>query len=388
MKKKVIGILVVAALAALVVWRVVKPEEKDTAASLPVIETGAAETGSISVQSELTGTIEPADMAYVIPKAAGEITELLIQPGDQVTAGQKLVHIDTKMVDSAKISLDTAKVSLDDANRNLTRMQALAATGDISQQQLESAQSQAEQAQLQYQSAKINYDHQVEYADVTAPISGTVESVSVALHDNVSQSNVICVISGAGGKDVTFYVPDRIVQNISVGDAITVEKNGTQYPGSITEKSSMVDQTTALFKIKASVGEVEALPTGVTVEVYVTSEKADDALLVPSDAVYYDGGQAEIYTLDSDGSTVHVQPVTTGIYTAEKTQITDGLSADDVIITSWSSELYEGAQVQKAEETSAADTETGADAAEDTSGTEAAAETESAAASSETAAGQ
>lgn len=350
MKKRVIGIIVAAALAGLVVFRLVQPETKDTAASLPAVVTGRAETGSISVDTELTGTVEPADMAYVIPKAGGEITELLIKPGDQVAAGQKLVHIDTKMVDSAKIAMDTAQVSVQNANRNLTRMQALAATGDVSQQELENAQSQAQQAQLQYDSAKINYNNQISFADVTAPISGTVESVSVALHDNVAQGSVICVISGQGGKEVTFYVPDRIIQNINPGDAVTVNKNGTDYPGTITEKSSMVDAATALFKVKASVGNVEALPTGLTVEVYVTSERADNALLVPSDAVYYEGGQAEVYVLDGD--TVHVKPVTIGIYTAEKSQITDGITADDEIITSWSSELYEGAKVQKADSSS------------------------------------
>ncbi len=366
MKKRVIGIVAAAAIAALVIFRLVQPEAKDTPASLPTVVAGHAETGSISVDTELTGTVEPADMAYVIPKAGGEITELLVKPGDQVSAGQKLVHIDTKMVDSAKIAMDTAQVSVQDANRNLTRMQALAATGDVSQQELENAQSQARQAQLQYDSAKINYNNQIGYADVTAPISGTVESVSVALHDNVAQGSVICVISGQGGKEVTFYVPDRIIQNINSGDAVTVTKNGTDYPGTITEKNSMVDSTTALFKVKASVGNVEALPTGVTVEVYVTSEKADHALLVPSDAVYYEGGQPEVYVLDGD--TVHVKPVTTGIYTAEKTQITDGITADDEIITSWSSELYEGAKVQKSEnaETSVAESGDGSGNADST----------------------
>ena len=47
MKKRVIGIVAAAAIAALVIFRLVQPEAKDTPASLPAVVAGHAETGSI-----------------------------------------------------------------------------------------------------------------------------------------------------------------------------------------------------------------------------------------------------------------------------------------------------------------------------------------------------
>ena len=115
-------------------------------------------------------------------------------------------------------------------------------SGDISQQQFEQAQTSAKMAKLQYDSAKLNYDNQVEFSTITAPIGGLVESFNVEVHDNVAQSNVLCVISGEGTKAVSFNVTERVITGLKVGDPVRIEKNGSDYHGVITELSSMVDE--------------------------------------------------------------------------------------------------------------------------------------------------
>ena len=50
----------------------------------------------------------------------------------------------------------------------------------------------------------------------------------------MAQGSVICVISGQGGKEVTFYVPDRIIQNINSGDAVTVTCTPTDKTFTVT----------------------------------------------------------------------------------------------------------------------------------------------------------
>ena len=113
-------------------------------------------------------------------------------------------------------------------------------------------QSSRKDGKAQYDAAKLAYDNQIEFSTITAPISGLVESFNVEVHDNVAQSNVLCVISGEGTKAVSFNVTERVVDGLSTGDVIRIEKNGSDYHGVITEISSMVDASTGLFKIKAS----------------------------------------------------------------------------------------------------------------------------------------
>lgn len=349
MKKSVIivGIVVVAAAAAIIVPRALKPKEIVAEMPIPVVEVQTPQPGNIELYRNLTGKVEPSDVVYIYPKMAGEVTEVFVKAGDVVREGQAICTIDTKQVETARLNLQSAEQALKDAKTNLSRQQTLFAAGDIASVAFEQAQTQEKNAQIQYDSAKLNYDNQIEYSNITANIAGKIEICDVEVHDNVSAQNLICVIAGEGSKSVSFSVTEKVVDHLHEGDAITIEKNEKEFQGIINEISSMIDSATGLFKIKASVEEGDALPTGSTVKLYVTSDKQEGVMTLPVDAVYYSGGDAYVYTYDN--GTVHHIPVEVGIYDSEKVQILSGISQSDQVITTWSSELFEGSKVQKAE---------------------------------------
>ena len=287
------------------------------------------------------------------------MTDVFVKAGDAVDAGQPFCTIDSKQVDAARQSLESATQALQDAQTNLARQQALIQAGDIASAMLEQAQTAAKNAQIQYDSAKLNYDHQMEYANITATISGKVEICDIEVHDNVSQQNLITVIAGERSKSVSFAVPEKIAKQLKTGDSIYIEKNGSEYTGTINEISSMIDAATGLFQVKASVEDGDALPTGSSVQLKVTSDKQENVMTLPVDTVYYSGGDAYLY-LYEDG-TVHQVPVEVGIYDSERVQILSGIDMTDEVITTWSSELYEGSKVQKSQAGDTAAEESAAD---------------------------
>lgn len=350
MKKSVVitGVVIVAAVAFIALPKVLRPKAIIEEAVVPVVQVQNPERANIELFRNLVGKVEPSDVVYIYPKMAGEVTDVYVKAGDVVEEGQAICKIDTKQVDAARLTLQSAEMARNDAQTNLGRQQALFAAGDISSAAYEQAQTAAKSAQIQYETAKLNYDNQVEFSNITAPISGKVEICDIEVHDNVSQQNLISVISGEGSKAVSFAVPEKIVNQLSEGDAITIEKNGMEYQGTITEISSMIDASTGLFKVKSSVEDGDALATGSAVKLYVTSDKAENALTLPVDAIYYSGGDAFVYTYE-DGI-VHKALVEVGIYDSEKAEILAGITAGDRVITSWSSELYEGSMVQAAGE--------------------------------------
>ncbi len=338
------GVVVVAVGAAIIVPRVMKPKAVLEEAPVPVVEAERLEPGDIVLYRNLVGTVEPSDVVYIYPKAAGEITDVFVKAGDVVAEGQAICKIDTKQVDAARLSMEAAKTAMDNAENNFRRQQALFAAGDIASAAYEQAEVQAKSARIQYEQAKLNYDYQMEFSNITASIGGTVEQCDVEVHDNVAQQSLICVISGEGSKAITFSVTEKVVDQMQVGDRVTIEKNGKEYQGSVTEISSMIDASSGLFKIKASVENGDALPTGSAVSLFVVSDRADQAMSIPVDAVYYTGGDAYVYTYDN--GTVHHIPVEVGIYDSERAEILSGIQSDDLVITTWSSELAEGAKVQ------------------------------------------
>lgn len=361
MKKRtkiIIGVVIAGILAAAVVPRFLKPTEVTEQVTIPVVKAEMPQTGTITLSKEVIGTVEPSDIIYVMPKVAGEILEIYVNPGDIVEAGQPLCRIDNKQIDSSKISLDAAKVAMDTANANLARMQVLYASGDISAQAFEQVQTSAQSASLQYDGAKLAYDLQVEYSTVTAPIAGKIESSTMALHNTVAQSSQLCVITGEGGKKVTFSVADSLRNALSLGDEIVMEKQGTEYAGTVTEIGSMVNPQTGLFDIEASVDNGETLAAGVKIQLSVVSDKSENVMTLPVDCVYYDGGNAYVYTYEN--GTVHKVPVEVGIYDSERAEIVSGISADNLVITTWTSELTEGAAVTLQETAAETKTETAA----------------------------
>lgn len=328
-------------------------------ASVTVVKAANPVTGDLSLSTGLTGTVEAADVVYVYAKASGDVTAVHVKAGDMVTAGQVLCEIDTDQVDSARNSLESAQVNLSQAQNNLSRMQLLYQGGDLSEQEYEQYTNAVKSAQLQYESARIAYDRQVEYSTVTAPISGRVESCEAEVYDRVNQSGQLCVISGEGESRITFFVTQRMMNQIREGDEVEISRNGKLYPGNISEISSMVDESSGLFKVKAELQDTEEIAIGSTVKLNVVTERAQDVMLVPVDAIYYSGGDGYVYRYE-DG-TAKMTPVEVGLYDSEYAEIRSGLSAADLVVSTWSSNLYEGAKIRLRDESE--EDETGHDGA-------------------------
>nr|WP_243122068.1 efflux RND transporter periplasmic adaptor subunit [Clostridium sp. Marseille-P7770] len=310
-----------------------------------VVRAEEPETGNIYLTTELTGTVEPDDVVHVYAKASGDITAVNVKAGDTVTKGQVLFTIDTEQVDTAKNSVDSAAVNLQKAQSDLARMQILYDGGDLSDQEYEQYTNAVKAAQLQYNSAKTSYDQQVGYSSVTAPISGKVESCSAEVYDRANMNGELCVISGEGEKKVTFYVTQRMLENLAVGDSLTVEKSGNAYNAVIDEINTMVDDSTGMFKVEAQLADTDNnAATGSTVKLTVTTGKAENVMTIPVDAVYYSGGKAYVY-LYEDGKAKKAS-IEVGINDDDYVEVTDGLSADDLVVSTWSNNLYEGADIQ------------------------------------------
>lgn len=112
----------------------------------------------------------------------------------------------------------------------------------------------------------------------------------------------------------------------------------------------MADTSTGLFEVKGSINGADSVASGSVVKIYLVSDRAENVMTVPVDAVYFDGGVGNVY-LYQDGK-VHKQEVEVGIFDSSLAEIQSGLTESDLVISTWSSELYEGSTVKlRSEET-------------------------------------
>lgn len=239
-------------------------------------------------------------------------------------------------VESAQEGLGTLKDNLDTAKQSaeLSKGQARNEQNAVLDAQLNAAGVGVKSAQMQ-----------LDLYTITSPISGTVEAVNVSEHGFATTGSPAYIISNKNSMTTTFSVSEGIRNTFVVGQKITADKNGTQYEGTITEISPMVNPQTGLFTIKANVSATgEELLTGTKIKIRTDTYKETDTLIIPYDAVYYDNGQAYVYAI-ADGCAKRIN-VETGLFDATRIAITSGITADTQIITTWSAGLKEGARIE------------------------------------------
>lgn len=365
MKKQIkiaIGAVVVLGFAGLVATRMMKPQEEIQTKGLPAVTLTTATEGSIEQTTSLMGTVEPSDTYYITPKVAGELVEIYVQNGQSVEAGAPIAKIDNqKQIDAAKSQLEAANASVQAASQQaataqdaVNRMTPLYESGDISVQSYnqtansaKAAASQVDAAKAQAASAKLNYETQMEFATVTAPAAGVVQNQNMTLHGMVSQSSQLCVITGTGAKIVKFNVTEDVLQNLTLGQTVTVEKNGSSYSGTVTKLTKLVDPQSGLFPVEATLSGADVLSDGSSTKLSLVAAKADHTLLVPVDAVYYSGGNPYVYTYEN--GVVKRVFITTGISDDQNVEVTDGLDGTEQIVNSWTDDIYDGAEVRIAD---------------------------------------
>lgn len=217
--------------------------------------------------------------------------------------------------------------------------------GELREEQKKVSQNSISAAQLAVEQAQEGLDTYV----ITAAIGGIVENVNVKVHDFATSSNPAFVISNKDSMVATYYVSEDVRNTFSIGQQIEIEKDGNMYNGEVIEIGGTIDATTGLFKIKASIiGDTSAMLSGTKVKVTTATYYEENALIIPYDAVYYDGTQAYVYTV-VDGKAKKTN-ITTGLYDVEEIVVKDGLSKDDIVITTWSAQLREGVTVSVKEE--------------------------------------
>jgi len=316
----------------------------DTGTNYAMVKTVHPEYGDVSVTSSLTGEVSSSAAVYVYSEGSGDVTAVNVKVGDKVKQGDVLAEINTGTVESARNSMESAKINAEQAAANLERMEILYQGGDITEQEHEQYVNNARTSQLQYDTAKSTYEKQLRGSSPSSPIDGIVQSVGIEVNDKVGGNEVLFVIVGDGSKRTSFYVSERIMKHLRPGDEMNAVKDSNYYPGRITSVNTIVDPVTGLFEITAELDDTDDIAIGSTVKLLITSDRTENALLVPVDALYYSGGDAYLYTV-ADGKAV-MTPVVVGLYDDSMAEILSGVDTSDEVVSTWSNNLYDGANVR------------------------------------------
>lgn len=296
-------------------------------------------TGS---EEESQETVTPGDAPLIDPSK--ELAELKKVLPDSESALSTLEDARDKAYQaylSARSSYNAAQKSLELAEDTeaLTKDQ-LAESVLTTEEQLALS---LDMAQLSVAQAQLALD----YYTVTTPVSGVVESKNVEVNGVASQGGPAYTIVNNRAMTVTFQVSEDVKNTLSVGQEVTLERNHNIYKASVTEIGASVNLQSGLFQIKACAeAGSDELPNGVSVKVSADTYRAENAMIIPYEAVYYENEGAYVYT-SVNGRAVKT-PITTGIFDDDNIVVTDGLNLGDIVVTSWSPQLTGGVLLRAA----------------------------------------
>lgn len=292
---------------------------------------------------EITASIAAVSEKIAVQNGAIDSTKLQLSQA-QAQIGQIQTQIDS--INATKTQIKSGIDSAEDGRETINDNLAMAEQAySITQNEIYPESDAVSAAQLQMASIGIDSAQmQLDFCTVTSPISGVVESVSVEKNGMAAAGNPAYIISNKESMTVTFHVAEKAKNAFNVGDHIRIEREGEEYDGVLTEIGTMANPQTKLFQVKASVsGGASALPNGVSVKVYATTQKEDGKLIVPYDTIYFSAGNAHIYCVEN-GKVAKVD-VTVGLMNDTEAVIEEGITADSQVISNWSSKLRNGVEV-------------------------------------------
>lgn len=377
----VASVLVVGAAAVLLLRQPNQAAAKDETAKIVL-----AKEGSVASSVLLSGTVTAQNEQYIYYDASkGDLDEVLVSVGDQVSEGQALVKYSST---EAQAAYDAASRAVAKANRHINELNesrnTAAATPSLPQAGLEGATGQAPAQSSSSATAAIDSqisdardvradaEAQLEKAQAqlnAATVLSTVEGTVVEVNRNVSKSptgnsQVLVHIVSNDNLQVKGELSEYNLANLSVGQEVTFTSkvypdktwNGkisyiSNYPKNNSEASSSLAGSNTGSKYPYTVdvtSEIGDLKQGFTVSVEVKS--TSKALIVPITSVVMEEDKNYVWILDENQKAKKVE-VGLGNADAENQEITSGLTDGAKVISNPTASLQEGKEVKTDEAT-------------------------------------
>ena len=326
---------------------------------MPAPEVGVVKVapGDVGLLTELPGRLEASRVAQVRARAAGILQQRLFREGSDVKAGQALFRIDpapyAAALQSAQASLARAQANQAQATALAERYKPLVAENAISQQEYanavaaqKTAEADVAVAKAAVQTASINLN----YANVTAPISGRIGRALVTEGALVGQGEVtqLAVIQQVDPMYVNFTqsaaetmklqraLESGQLKGAGVGAASVrvVLEDGSEYPkaGRLLFSDLSVDPTTGQVTLRAEVPNPGgALLPGLYVRVRLEQATARNAITLPQQAVTRSAQGDSVSVVTADGK-IEQRTVKIGGQQAGQWVVLDGLKAGEQVM--------------------------------------------------------
>lgn len=305
------------------------------------------EAGQQVINDKVTalGTSAALQSVMVMPKASGTLTEILVQSGAHVEAGQLIARLDSTVQEIAR---DKARLAVDDANRTVERNHALVQSNAAPATQTQAVELAAQLAVLNLRAA----EQDLADRSILAPISGVVGILKINPGNAVTAQTELVSIEDSSALVVNFWLPERLVGKVKVGaDAalVPVAHPDQTLSARVSSIDNQIDPASGTFQVQAEVANRDGnLQPGMGCTVLMTFP-GESFVTVDPLSVQWGSDGAYVWRVVTDaGGAAKVEKIAVRIMqrNTESVLVAGALKPGDVLVTEGLDGLKSGATVQ------------------------------------------
>lgn len=293
------------------------------------------------------GTSAALQSVMVMPKASGTLTEILVQSGAHVEAGQLIARLDSTVQEIAR---DKARLAVDDANRTVERNHALVQSNAAPATQTQAVELAAQLAVLNLRAA----EQDLADRSILAPISGVVGILKINPGNAVTAQTELVSIEDSSALVVNFWLPERLVGMVKVGaDAalVPVAHPDQTLAARVSSIDNQIDPASGTFQVQAEVANRDGnLQPGMGCTVLMTFPGQTFVTVDPLSVQWGSDGAYVWRVTPAEGDENKVDKVMVRIMqrNTESVLVAGPLKAGDALVTEGLDGLKPGAKVQVA----------------------------------------
>ncbi|HEY6914154.1 MAG TPA: efflux RND transporter periplasmic adaptor subunit [Paludibacter sp.] len=335
MKKiNLIGMLLLALVIGLTSCNKEKKTETAVVVETPNVRIHAVAEREVEQTYELTASVQPDAKNSIAPSAPGRIRTILVEVGQHVSKGQKLVQMDVA-------NLSNLETQIENVKRIYKRTQELFNVGGASQQDLDNA-------KLQLDVAQTNLKNLTENTFLLSPISGVITARNYDNGDMYGGQMPVLSVMNINPVKLLINVSESYYSQVKVGMPINIKFDvfdGQNFQGKVSLIYPTIDERTRTFSVEVKLNNNNnKVRPGMFAHVIFEFGKVK-RVVAPDKAIVKQAGSGAKYVYAYNEGKVEYKQVEVGRRVDSDYEILSGLSAGEQIVVAGQAKLVDGATV-------------------------------------------
>lgn len=332
----------------------------------PPVSVAPATQRQVQEFDEFTARLEAPDTVEVRSRVAGTVETVRFKEGQYVRKGDPLFSIDSRgfraEVARGEAQVSAARAALEQARADLARSEKLVSVNAISQQeidQLRAAQRTAEANLKAAEAAVVQSRLNVEYANITAPVSGRTSRANVTpgnlvgvgdpvLTTLVSNDRVYAYFDASEAAYLKYMRAAREGKTVS-RDAVAVQmglanEDGYPHTGKLDFVDNRLNPATASIRVRAVFDNNGGVFTpGLYARIKLGGSQPYQAVVVPDRAITTDQTR-KVVLIVGPNNIVQPRPVVPGAL-VDGMRVVQGVKPGELLIVDGLLRAFPGAPV-------------------------------------------